>query len=407
MAAISLGIMSWNEWRIDAVEKAKVRRTLPKRRGLMEKEYDAEDELRKHLELFERSPEAEVIGPSAFPKPSDRAKKSADDEIVVNLKPVLGKHRPEKDAVLILAAEYKLNIYVQFIESLLATGYDGDIVLSVHEKDLQKADIREYLSYYSYPNDQGNVVVYAPRQVCFTKEMEQTHSANGGSRKCKLHDIFAREQADGSLELLDDPRSPRTVQNIRYETYWVMASAYNPNSWILLVDSRDTVFQDNPFTHLPRNSDPSGQSDLLYFFGESSEASRIGQSVKFNFRWIRAAYGDEIAHFLEQKPIICSGATMGEKIALETYLRAMVAEADETGTVLMGSDQGFHNRLYYSNKLKNADRIHSIVLFDQGAGIVNNLAALRTKNLDEWGNGKLVEVHGTEYQVKNWDGSIR
>lgn len=68
----------------------------------------------------------------------------------------------------------------------------------------------------------------------------------------------------------------------------------------------------------------------------------------------------------QDKPTICSGATLGEQIALETYLRAMVNEFDETGIKLMGMDQGFHNYLYYSGKLQNALKIRSISVFDQG-----------------------------------------
>ena len=84
---------------------------------------------------------------------------------------------------------------------------------------------------------------------------------------------------------------------------------------------------------------------------------------------------------LEDKPTICSGSTMGEQVAIETYLRAMVNESDETGTKLMGADQGFHNYLYYSNKLANANSIKSITVFDQGFAIINNLGAMRTKEL--------------------------
>lgn len=395
-----------NEWqRTDLSDNVQVGQVYERRRlqEPMNRDKDQDAMIRQHLEFFARSTDAEVLGPSAFPKPSDKAKKSFDDEIVVNLKPALGKHRPEKDAVVLLAAEYRLGIYIQFIESLRATGYDGDIVLSVHEKDLEEEDVREYLAHNA---DGRGVVVYTPHQVCYTKENGQVDSANGGLRKCKLHEVFGRKLSDGSVELLEDPRDPRTVQNLRYETYWVMVTMYDPSSWIMLVDSRDTVFQTNPFAHVPRKTDPTGESGLLYFFGENMDASRIGQSVQFNYRWILEAYGREVAQFLKEKPIICSGATMGEKVAVETYLRAMVAEADETGTVIMGSDQGFHNRLYYSNKLKNAERIHSIVLFDQGAGLVNNLAALRSKKLEEWGNGKIVDVQNGKYIVKNWDGTI-
>jgi hypothetical protein len=84
---------------------------------------------------------------------------------------------------------------------------------------------------------------------------------------------------------------------------------------------------------------------------------------------------------------------MGEQqVAVETtYLRAMASESDETGTKLMGADQGFHNYLYCSNTLAHAKTIHSILVQDQGSDIINNLGALRTKELGEWGNGKLVE----------------
>lgn len=110
---------------------------------------------------------------------------------------------------------------------------------------------------------------------------------------------------------------------------------------------------------------------------------------------------------MQDKPTICSGATMGEQVALETYLRAMVNEFDETEIKLMGADQGFHNYLYYSGKLQHALRIRSITVFDQGRGIVNNMGAMRTKELQEWGNGNMVqeeEKKNGEKIVLNWDG---
>lgn len=116
------------------------------------------------------------------------------------------------------------------------------------------------------------------------------------------------------------------------------------------------------------------------------------------------AYGDSVIQAMEQKPTICSGATMGEQIALETYLRSMVNEFDETEVKLMGADQGFHNYLYYSAKLQNAKKIRSISVFDQGRGIVNNMGAMRTKELSEWGNGNMVKEQDGEFTILNWDG---
>lgn len=98
---------------------------------------------------------------------------------------------------------------------------------------------------------------------------------------------------------------------------------------------------------------------------------------------------------------------MGERMAIETYLRAMVAESDETGTKLMGADQGFHNFLYYSGKLQMATSISKVVVFDQGRGRINNLGAMRTKPLEAWGNGQIVkQFPDGRLEVYNWDGTL-
>ena len=53
----------------------------------------------------------------------------------------------------------------------------------------------------------------------------------------------------------------------------------------------------------------------------------------------------------------------------------------------------------------------SIVVWFVFAGIVNNMGALRTQPLEEWGNGRITkQTQGpndrTEYQVLNWDGTL-
>lgn len=97
---------------------------------------------------------------------------------------------------------------------------------------------------------------------------------------------------------------------------------------------------------------------------------------------------------------------MGHQVAIESYLRAMVAEFDATGCKSKGCDQGFHNYLYYSGKLgmmgsnDHVEGISKVIVYDQGKGIINNVAALRDKSLKEWG---LYDA-GQEL-VLNWDGS--
>lgn len=140
-----------------------------------------------------------------------------------------------------------------------------------------------------------------------------------------------------------------------------------------------------------------------FFSQENADAVRIGTS-DYNRKWLTTAYGRKaIEPFLEE-PVICSGSTIGNQDAIETYLRAMVAEYDATLCKQKGCDQGFHNYLYYSKKLDpaggGAEGISSLTVHEQGRGIINNLGALRTKPLREWG------MYDPERAlVLNWDGS--
>jgi hypothetical protein len=385
--------------------------------------YD--DTIIQHLDLFHYSHELHVLGPTRFPKPTEIFQtiigyENMYEEIVPYIRPVHGIHRPHKDALVAFAAEYPILNYLSFIESLRDTGYKGDIILSISQLDIDKEDVWTYLTNADDPDEDGlRIILYAPKLTCYNAENEIVESFKGGARVCYGHGMFGMKDrnttaADSHLNKLiplQDPREPRTVQTLRYELYWIMCQNYHAYSWIFVIDARDSVFQANPFEHVPRRDTSKTYKEkggIIYMFGENVEATRLGKSAS-NRKWLQAAYGDTVGlHWLADKPTICSGATMGEWIALETYFRAMVAESDQTGVRLAGADQGFHNYIHYSHKLKHAtSTISGIIVFDQGQGIVNNMGALRTKELHEWGNGIIVNYTrktGT-YIVQNWDGT--
>mmetsp|Transcript_51188 Transcript_51188/g.123577 ORF Transcript_51188/g.123577 Transcript_51188/m.123577 type:complete len:620 (+) Transcript_51188:203-2062(+) len=404
--------------------------------------------LHVHLPLFEVVDSIKAIGPTEFPKPTYMYHSKGvatssegltthtigpEDDIVTYITPVSGTHRPEQDAVFIFAAEYPLANYILFLSTLrLEAKFDGDIVMAISPIDWEDKKIREYLE-----SGHPNVIVYVVKYTCFNAEGVDVASSKGGIRVCLCHNLYGKRPKNSSklsssstIIPLPDVRHPRTVQNSRYELYWIWATMYNPTSWIMLIDARDTIFASNPFDHVPRRQPDNDEDDkrrtiehqhqkerdeggLLLFFGENVEATRLGQS-RHNRKWLTNAYGNEVAEALREKPTICSGSTMGEQQAVDTYLRAMVGESDETQTVLAGSDQGFHNYLYYSCKLLNALSIREIIVQDQGFGIINNMGALRTKDLNEWGNGKILEIvtePGDDKKVvarnvRNWDGTL-
>lgn len=400
--------------------------TAPHRR-LMEKKKDGHvefDESDPHLALFQLS-NYTVLGPTHFPEPTRIVQQALQGkntrpkvEVAPILKPRLGQHRAEQDAVFLFASEYDLAVYQGFILSLRKTGYEGDIVLAVSPKDLNREGTepteRQARLHEFFASD-PHVIAYVVPFVCYNAEGEAVDSAKGGIRTCHCHVLYgSRNVTEANPERkieysatewapLPDFRSERPVATTRYELYWLWSVQYQPHTWQMLVDARDTYFQTDPFAAVPREPDLKRPNGVIFFFGENSDATRIGSSDK-NRKWLTNAYGNKVIEAMQDKPTICSGATMGEQIALETYLRAMVNEYDETGIKLMGADQGFHNYLYYSGKLRNAHKIRSLSVFDQGRGIVNNMGAMRNKELHEWGNGKMVVEEGEEKVILNWDG---
>lgn len=318
-------------------------------------------------------------------------------DAVVILEPTFGNHRPDEDAIFAFAEGYDIKIYLAFMESLKATGFTGDVVLSVSSLDKLKPGVEKYL------RAQPNVVVYTVDWKCYTGSGKLASGPKEGMRMCQFSGMYGTSDADSpdaKPQPADDPREARPVATARYELYWAWSLAYHANSWLMLIDSRDAVFQTDPFKGLPREDDEQAESGQLYFFEENAEATTIGQS-QFNSRWLKTAYGvDNVSSFFD-KPVVCSGSTMGEQVAIEAYLRAMVVQFDETHCKVKGCDQGFHNYLHYSHGLEGVKGIQSVKLWEQGKGIINNLGLLRDKPLRD--RGLLKEATN---EVLNWDGSI-
>jgi hypothetical protein len=377
-------------------------------------------------QLFERSDEIRALGPTSFPRPTDLLlgkKGSEEDESEARAvaEPAWGRHRPGEDAVFAYAEGYGLPHYVTFLETLRGAGYRGDVVLAVAEARLLDGAAAAYLREYAARNgtaaDGGggssrpNLVVYQVLLDCDNPDGTRGRSrAPRGDQldafqMCRVPNVYGvrRSNTSGAFVAQPDPRPGRVVATLRYEWYWIWSLRYRPASWIMLLDARDTFFQLDPFAGLPRRPASTRAGDgggLLYLFGENHAATRLGRSAA-NAKWLQVAYGDRVLAALADKPTICSGSTLGEQVAIETYLRAMVSEHDERDIRLAGSDQGFHNYLYYSGKLENAaGSIRQIVVWEQGKGVVNNLGALRTRSLSEWGAYNL-----TSRLVVQWDGS--
>jgi hypothetical protein len=376
-----------------------------------ETENDIWKPIRRNLEeysfvdLFAPVPEelGMFIPPTTFPKPTHKIIRSnhhhhSNVEVVPIVRPILGRHRKTVDAVFAYAEGYKLPYYMMFVETLKDTGFTGDVVLAIAEDRILQPNVKQYLATYALPvrdddeeedkherkdeDGQLHVVIYQMNLDCEPgKNSPNQERVRATERSgdldvfqfCAMDSVYGWKdvQSGKILKVAPDPRSPRVVATLRYEWYWIWSLQYQPQSWILLLDARDSYFQSNPFANVPRDNNDDDDDDdnynnksdgWLYLFGENPEATRLGRSRK-NMMWLRNGYGEHVLNVLAEKPTICSGSTMGEQIAIETYLRAMVNEHDECDIKMTGSDQGFHNYLYYSNKLSGASTIREIVVW--------------------------------------------
>mmetsp|Transcript_22978 Transcript_22978/g.52621 ORF Transcript_22978/g.52621 Transcript_22978/m.52621 type:complete len:663 (-) Transcript_22978:424-2412(-) len=319
--------------------------------------------------------------------------KDDEDDIVISLKPSLGLHTSSADALFSMAEGYTAKEYHRFIETARRSGFEGDIVFSVSTSDKLGKTTAEYLESAAA---EGGVVVYHVPWKCSKRSGEEASSALGGMALCSVDGLFGSKKYG---EALQDIRTGRPVATARYELYWAWSQAYKPSSRIMLVDFRDTFFQEDPFRDMPKKSKNDIKEGAIHLYLENFEAVGLSRST-YNKGWITQAYGKAIMEEIGDPPVICSGSTAGDNVAINTYLRAMVVEYDKTQCKAKGCDQGFHNYLFRKNVLVNAQGINEIIMHEQGKGAVNNLSAMRIKTLKEWG---VLKDNGKVY---NWDGSL-
>jgi hypothetical protein len=110
---------------------------------------------------------------------------------------------------------------------------------------------------------------------------------------------------------------------------------------VLISDTRDVVFQGNPFDKLPER--------YLYCFCEDS-GSTIG-TEEFNSYWIRNLYGPERLEEIAPQPIVCAGTILGSYGPMMMFLEVILDEfysLDESVFLKHPIDQGIVNNLCHT-----------------------------------------------------------
>ena len=201
-------------------------RTLSKKCGANVKKEDLQDTCCAFKEPF---PEVALLTGARKKNlmvPNEEKRKS------VAAKPLWGfRHDPGADAVMGLGFYPSVAQFQYFVGSLRKTGFRGDIVMAVGPRKKFKRKVEEYLR-------NQRVLSYPFEYSCSQKGMTRRRllATPGG---CVLDDWYV----DG------DSRGPRPLALARYEMYETWLRQYSSTSYALVLDTRDTFFQRDPFCY--------------------------------------------------------------------------------------------------------------------------------------------------------------
>jgi hypothetical protein len=152
-------------------------------------------------------------------------------------RPLWGFEHKGEDAIFALATNYPTLFYKRFVGSLRKSKYEGDVVLAVSPPAVMKDGVENYLKTM-------HVLAYPFEVIC------------QGIDNCMFKDNFLG---------YPDPRPMRTFANIRYALYEYWLTNYHFNSYILILDFRDTFFQLDPFLSFGKFEDRQPKYELQVF----------------------------------------------------------------------------------------------------------------------------------------------
>jgi hypothetical protein len=244
--------------------------------------------------------------------------------------------------VLTYCSGYSFEVYDRFIGTLNDTGYSGTIYIIVQEKDIQVM-----------------------------------------SQILKKYDKNVRVILDNK---------PRTTHFYchRYLIYKEFLELNRINSdYILICDSRDVLFQKNI-----ENYSFDLETDIYCF----AEDIKIKNETLCNIHWlleVERTIKDNFYESIKDNMVLCAGTSIMKLSALKGYILLM-CDIITRYNITSGIDQGIHNYLIYTNKLKN----YKIKILENKDNLVNTVGFGFKKVKD----GKIVnELDEISYVVHQFD----
>jgi hypothetical protein len=195
---------------------------------------------------------------------------------------------------------------------------------------------------------------------------------------------------DFNIDFLDTKIVPSDSYQSRYQHYYNYLKNNNIFEQVLLTDSRDVFFQNNPFNFFYKKN--------LNFFLEDDYI----KNSSVNIKWIKRTTGKSILEKIKDKKISCCGQVIGRYQSILDYcdvMRKNIIIHKYKPSIhsflfkrkIKGWDQGIHNYLVYSDIFKNID------FYDNSNGDVATLSLNKRLNFNN--KGRLINKNGNEYSI--------
>lgn len=262
-----------------------------------------------------------------------------------------------------------------FVESLRRTGFRGELsIFTADVSEESRATLRA-AGALVHPFREPHLRVYPRRRLYFYDD-----------RIALLHPLLpilsgvaGKLGGEGSRVQHEVARRLMGVWCARYFLYLDYLRA-RPDSYrrVMITDLKDVVFQRNPFEAEP-------DAPLSCFL--ESRRHCIG-TCAINRRLVETAYGTEEVARLADRPISCSGVTIGSQAGMLEYLRLMTRALMRLRRQYGGLDQGVHNHLLHTGAIPGVKAVEN----DEGA--VMTLGYVRPEEMRFDEEGRLLDRHG-------------
>jgi len=245
-----------------------------------------------------------------------------------------------RNLILGISAGLSVGDVQTFVRSLRLTTFSGDVVLFVADTDEPTTEFLRTHGVETRPFHRVRLTLRGRPLHPYSRPFRRIQPTYPNLVRALA--IFSRDGFRMRASLGARISVPHVARFLRFYGYLIDCPTRYRN--VLLTDVRDVVFQSDPFEH-----------DLgpgVHCFLED-ERQTLG-SQRQNRDWLVTAYGEKVAAEFADRPISCSGVTIGSLDAVLDYLRVMTEGLLRLPRQFEGIDQAVHNYVLWRGLVPGA-----------------------------------------------------